>query len=257
MMNFIIFRNEKLKKICYHIGAALFWLLLWQLISLVIPRLLFAGPIETLRSLLALAGRIDFWRSVWNSFFRVLLGFLAAFLLGNSLGILAYRFSFLHTLITPPLQMMKSMPVASFIIAALIWVSSSEISILISFVVVFPVSYVNAYQGLKKLNRELLEMAEVFSIPFLKRLRYLYLPQLFPFLSGGLKVSAGMCWKAGIAGEIIGLPSHSIGENLYMAKIYLNTGELFAWTAVIIALSLFFEKGLLLLLSGAEKKLYE
>ena len=51
-----------------------------------------------------------------------------------------------------------------------------------------------------------------------------------------------MSWKSGVAAEIIGVPSYSIGERLYMAKIYLNTDSLFAWTLVIIVLSLIFEK---------------
>ena len=55
-----------------------------------------------------------------------------------------------------------------------------------------------------------------------------------------------MSWKSGIAAEVIGVPAHTIGENLYMAKIYLATADLFAWTIVIILVSSLFEKLLLL-----------
>ena len=51
-----------------------------------------------------------------------------------------------------------------------------------------------------------------------------------------------MCWKAGVAAEVIGVPKGSIGEKLYNAKIYLETPDLFAWTIVIIVISFVFEK---------------
>ncbi|MDE7233674.1 MAG: nitrate ABC transporter permease, partial [Ruminiclostridium sp.] len=47
----------------------------------------------------------------------------------------------------------------------------------------------------------------------------------------------GLCWKSGVAAEVIGIPNGSIGEKLYMSKIYLETADLFAWTLVIILVS--------------------
>lgn len=60
-----------------------------------------------------------------------------------------------------------------------------------------------------------------------------------------------MSWKSGIAAEIIGVPAHSIGERLYMSKIYLSTDSLFAWTLVIIIISAVFEKLFLWILKKA------
>lgn len=57
-----------------------------------------------------------------------------------------------------------------------------------------------------------------------------------------LWLALGLCWKSGIAAEVIGLPENTIGENLYNAKIYLNTPDLFAWTLVIVVVSVLFER---------------
>ena len=57
-----------------------------------------------------------------------------------------------------------------------------------------------------------------------------------------------MSWKAGVAAEVIGVVGGSIGEKLYEAKIYLQTGDLLAWTVVIVALSALFERAVLALL---------
>ena len=63
-----------------------------------------------------------------------------------------------------------------------------------------------------------------------------------PYLLTGCRLGLGLCWKAGVAAEVIGVPTGSIGEKLYHAKIYLNTPDLFAWTIVIILISFLFEK---------------
>ena len=85
-------------------------------------------------------------------------------------------------------------------------------------------------------------MAQVFRISLPRRIRYIYVSQVLPFFRAGCSVALGLCWKAGIAAEVIGIPEQSIGEMLYNAKIYLNTPDLFAWTVVIVMISLLFEK---------------
>ncbi len=131
----------------------------------------------------------------------------------------------------------KAIPVASFIILVLIWVPSRNLSIVISFLMVLPVVYTNVLNGIASTDRKLLEMAQVFRVPLSRRIRYIYLSQLLPFLRTGFSLSLGLCWKAGIAAEVIGIPKGSIGEKLYEAKVYLQTADLFAWTLVIVLIS--------------------
>jgi NitT/TauT family transport system permease protein len=63
-----------------------------------------------------------------------------------------------------------------------------------------------------------------------------------PYLRSAFSISLGLCWKSGIAAEVIGIPKGSIGEKLYQAKVYLDTPDLFSWTIVIIVISIIFEK---------------
>ena len=85
-------------------------------------------------------------------------------------------------------------------------------------------------------------MARVFHMPFKNRVFYLYRPACKSFLDSALKISIGMSWKSGVAAEVIGMPDYSIGEALYRAKIYLETADVLAWTAVTILLSAICEK---------------
>jgi len=82
-----------------------------------------------------------------------------------------------------------------------------------------------------------------------ERIRYIYVPALIPYLKSGCRIALGMSWKSGVAAEVIGVPGHSVGEKLYMSKIYLDTAGLMAWTLVIILVSALFERAVLKLLS--------
>lgn len=231
------------------IGILLFWIAAWQAAALLIDNsIVFVGPFPVLCAFRALLPTPGFWLSVGSSFGKISLGFLAAFLCGLMSGSLAYRFPLLREFLAPVVLLMKSVPVASFVILALIWIGSEHLAVLISFLVVFPILYVNTIAGLENTDPRLLEMAQVFSVPGAGRLRCIYLPALLPHLTSGCRVALGMSWKSGIAAEVIGVPSHTIGENLYMAKIYLSTADLLAWTIVIILVSALFEKLFLLLL---------
>ena len=85
-------------------------------------------------------------------------------------------------------------------------------------------------------------LANIFRMTFWNKMYYLYFGGLFAYFRSACAIAIGMCFKAGIAAEIIGIPKGSIGEKLYNAKIYLETPDLFAWTFVIIAVSVLFEK---------------
>lgn len=234
----------------------LFWILVWQAASMGISNdLVLVGPWEVACSLFSLVPTPDFWRSVGGSFSRICTGFLSAFCLGLFLGSLAFRFALVRELLEPVMVLMKSVPVASFVVLALIWMGSENLSVLISFLMVLPILYTHTAAGLAATDPKLLEMAQVFAASPFRKLRYIYLPTLFPHIVSSCRVALGMSWKSGIAAEVIGIPSHSIGEHLYMAKIYLDTSGLFAWTLVIILVSALFERVFLLLLEGTQKLL--
>ena len=120
--------------------------------------------------------------------------------------------------------------------------------LLAGFLVVVPMVYVSTLSGLEHTDKKLLEMARVFSIPMWKRIHYIYVPALLPYLVNGCRTALGMSWKSGVAAEVIGIPEGSIGEQLYYSKLYLDTAGLFAWTFVIIVISALFERFFLYLL---------
>lgn len=214
------------------------WIVLWQLAAVLIDRkIIFVGPLDVVQALAVQIFDPEFWQTILQSSARICGGFLAAFLLALLIGIAADRYGILKEFLEPAVGLMQSVPVASFVILALIWAGSENLSILISLIVVFPVIYRNTLQGMQAADKKMLEMADVFRFGRIRRFLYIYRPALFPYLISASRIAFGMAWKSGVAAEVIGVPDTSIGEKLYMAKIYLSTAELFAWTLVIIAVS--------------------
>lgn len=229
----------------------LFWLALWFGLALIADNpILIATPVQTAVRLLKLLGAADFYRAVAGSLLRIGAGFLAGCCVAVLLAAVSRRFPFLEELLAPMVGLLKAIPVASFVVVLLIWWGASFLGVAVSFLVVLPNIYINTLEGLKSTDRELLEMAGLFRLPRSSRLFYLYLPALKPFLYSGLKLSLGMCWKSGVAAEVIGTPDFSIGGALYLSKVYLDTAGVFAWTATVILLSVLFEK-LILRLAGS------
>ena len=235
--------------------AALLALLVWQGAAWAIHnRLILVGPVQVARRLWALLGEKTTWQALAFTFSRISLGFFLAFLTALVLAAISYRFPLAETLLRPYILAIQTVPVASFIVIALLWLSGRRLSVFISFLMVLPVLYANALQGLRAADGELLEMARVFRMPVFRQVRGIYLPALAPYLKSASHVALGLCWKAGVAAEVIAVTGRSVGGMLYDAKVYLEIADLFAWTALIVAVSVLFEKLFLRVLDWGIRK---
>ena len=171
------------------------------------------------------------------------------------LAALSARDRRVEELLAPLVMLVKTVPVASFIILALVWLSSKTLPLFIAALMVFPPVYLNVLEGVRCTDASLLEMARVFRVPFSRTLRGIYLPQVLPYFRSAVSTALGLCWKAGTAAEVIALSGGSIGEKLYHAKIYFETADLFAWTAAIVLISAAFEKLFLLLVDKIAERM--
>ena len=240
--------------------AVLFWLLVWQGASMALAAayphgyLLLASPLSALVRLGELACTAAFWRAVGNSALHIFGGFLLSCVLAVLFAALSARFRAARELLSPLVAAVKAVPVVSFIILALVWLDGRDLSLFISALMVFPPVYLNVLAGIDSADRQLLEMAAVFRVPFRRQLRGIWLPQVLPYFRAACSLALGLCWKAGAAAEVIGLPAGTIGERLYTAKVYFQTPDLFAWTAVIVAVSVVFEKLFLALIDALVRK---
>ena len=91
-------------------------------------------------------------------------------------------------------------------------------------------------------------MAKTYRFPLFKTVRLVYLPSLRPYFVSAITTAMGLAWKSGVAAEVLCVPKASIGTQIFNTKLYLEIPDLFAWTAVVVVLSLLLEKALRFLL---------
>lgn len=232
-------KADRFKKIIFIVA----WLVIWQVISLIVNnKILLAGPYETGKALIALSVTGSFWISIALTSLRILSGFIAGSAIGIILAYISCRIKIFEEFISPVVSVIKSIPVASFVILLLIWFGAPLLSLFVTALVVFPMMYINILEGLRSTDTKLLEMARIFRMRDSKIALYIYLPSLKPFLAGAFKLSCGMAWKSGIAAEVIARPLNSVGNNIYLSKVYIDTADLFAWTAMAVLLAFLCEK---------------
>lgn len=228
----------ELNKKKWRIWAILFWFILWELLARIVHQeILLVSPFEVLSILGHMVLEARTWIILSQSILRILSGFFLAFMLAGILALSSYRFKLLEQLLTPLLFTMRSIPVATFVIVVLIWVHSRYLAIVISFLMGFPIFYDHVLKGLDSLDPKLEEMALMYRIPRWSKLKGITWPQVRPYLATACTLAMGLCWKAGIAAEVIGLPKMAIGTELHEAKVFLDTGYVFAWTVLIVVLS--------------------
>ena len=234
--------------------AVAFWLCVWQAASAAVASsLILASPLAVLKTLAGLVPSAAFWHTVCQSTARILAGFFLGLAAGLALACLSAAFAFVRVLLHPLVLTVKSVPVASFTVLALFWLrDAANLSMLISFLMGVPVVYANTLEALLSVDAALPEMAKVFRLGAVRTARYIYAPAAAPGVRAACRVGLGLCWKSGVAAEVIGITSGSLGEMLYNAKLLLSAADLFAWTLVIILLSFGFEKLFLAALGRAE-----
>lgn len=225
------------------IAVIVFWIAVWQTSYMIINNdILFASPADTFREIVSLVFSSEFYKIIGSSFVRIAFGFFIGTAAGIILGAVTGTSRIAYNIFKPAVDAVRAAPVASFIILALAWLKSGEVPVFISFLTVIPIIWANITEGIKSVDIKLIEMSNVYNFTWRMKLEKIYIPSIRPYLRSALSTGAGFAFKSGIAAEVIGSPALSIGRKIYEAKIYLETAQLFAWTAVIIFLSIVFEK---------------
>ena len=239
-----------LKKLLYALPAPAFWLGVWQGCALLVDRsvggrgneLLLPYPASVLRALAGLAGTEEFWAAVLASLGRITLGLAGGLCLGGLLAVLTCASPWADRLLSPAVRVVRAAPVASFILLVLLWTGRAAVPGVIAALMVIPVVWDSLSQGIRAVDKGLLELARVCRFSPGKTAVLIYLPSLRPQLLAALTTAAGLAWKSGVAAEVLCLPEPALGQRIYYAKYNLEIPELFAWTAVTAGLSMLLER---------------
>ncbi|MGI6751965.1 MAG: ABC transporter permease [Anaerovoracaceae bacterium] len=233
-----ITRSKRIKPVF----IILFWVLVWEGLCLLINREIYLpSPATTFDSLKELVTQWESWVAITWSVYRTLIAIISSLVLGIGLGIICGLFRFAYDLFNPVIIVLRSTPIVSIIIIAIIWFTSSNVPIFAGFLMCFPVIFTSTVGGIRNTDRKLLEMCQVYRVPRHRVVKSVYLPSSLPHINAGMVSSLGIAWKATAAAEVLSMPRYSIGSHLFYAKTHLDPASLFAWTIIIIIISYIFE----------------
>ncbi len=246
---------KALKTILKNLIVLLFWLAVWQLIVLLVDnRLLLPAPLDVLGRISELVLSLEFWRITAMSLGRILLGVVCAVAFGVALAVATSCSGLLRSLFAPLITVIKSTPVASFIILLILWIGRDILPSVIVVLMALPVVWSNVSTGIAQTDPRILQMAKIFRFSAWRKLRRIYVPSVMPHFLAACRSCLGLAWKAGVAAEVLTVPAVSIGKMLYESKLYWETLDLFAWTVVVIICSLIIEKVLMSAIASIGKK---
>lgn len=231
-------KDSSLIKYSKKIIVVFFWLLIWELIYLFIDREIYLpSPISTINILFDLLKQSSTYYIVFISTVRTLEGLFISIIVGSVLGITCGLNKLLDQFINPIMIIVRSTPIVSIIILAIIWFKSGQVPIFASVLMCTPVIFVNTKQGIINTDKNILEMSHIFNISNWNILLKIYSHYIIPYLTSAIISIIGIAWKATTAAEVLSIPKYSIGKYLFYAKTSLDPASLFAWTLIIIFMS--------------------
>lgn len=231
--------------------SVLLYLAVWKILSLLIGRqIILPSPEQVLLQVIQLFRSGKILPQMMPTILRGLSGFGVSFILGVLCGVMAGISKRFRWFLNPLLISIRSIPVLSLILLAIIWFKTELVPVFICFLVVFPILTGSVASGVSQIDRDLLEMARIYRKTPMEIFKMIYLPSMLPFVGNAVSTGLGLTWKSVVAAEILSMPEKGMGTSMQVAQFQLDTPLLFAWTILIVGLSAFFE-GIFVLL---EKK---
>ena len=230
---------SKIRKI---VLPLIFWFLIWHLCSLAVDNsFMLPGIKRTFSALFELVCQKVFFKAVISSTIRVISGLALGCFFGIILAILCKKITLISDIFAPIITVIRSTPVASFIVILWLILDGDTLTVAIGFIMVLPIIWQSTVDAISSIDTSLLEVTKVFEFSIAKKFRMLVLPTMKRFLFPAIITSSGLAWKAEIAAEIIAYTKNSIGQGINDAKYNMDTATVFAWTLVVIFFSIILE----------------
>ena len=219
-------------------AAAVILLLLWQLGSNWIDaEIILPPPGKVLAEVYTIVASRVFIADLKATFSRGLWSFLLVMSTGLAAGIAAGKYAVVNASFRPLLAVIKTTPVMSIILIAIVWFHTGTVPVFAAFLITFPIIIENCAAGIRETDKHLIEMAALYQIPALDVLVSVSIPSMLPYIISGARTAIGLTWKVIVAGEILSLPRNGIGSQMQLSQLNLETGKVFAWTLIAILLS--------------------
>ena len=230
--------TKRMKAVAAAGAVAAFWLAVWVFAAaLVAQPLILPGPGAVVVALLRLVCDAGTWAILVGSGLRILGGLALATVCGGVLAGVSVRSRTFARLVAPALSFVKATPVACVVVLLLIWLGSARVSIAAVFLMALPGVYFSLAEGLAQVDKPLEQMFRLHGVRGWRLFCAHTWREVLPFVLSCARAVIGMSWKAGVAAELIGMATGTVGERIYQAKLLIETADLLAWTVLVVAAS--------------------
>jgi len=231
-----------LKKKSMVVLSVIVILFVWQALSMIMNKpVVLPSPFIVIRDFFVLFTRSSFYIQLVYTLGRGLAGFFLAFLLAVLLGIPGGSNQHVYYLLNPVIVSIRSVPVVSFILLALIWFGSGSVAVFIAVLTMFPILCSAIIDGIRNTEQDLIVMAHTYRVPAVQQWIEVYWPSMAPILFNGMSNALGFGWRSVIIGEVLAQPVRGIGARMHDAQNFLDVPSLIAWTVVAVLISYFSE----------------
>ena len=225
------------------LAAVAIMLFLWKGLALYFNSdFILPHPERTLVKTISLFGENQFLLIVGATILRGVLGFVISLVFGVVFGILAGVSRDFNAFLKPILVVLRSTPVIAIILLALIWLNANSVPVFIAILTMFPFICTNTIDGIRSVDKQLVEMAWIYKVGRFRIAKEVYLPAIMPFIISGASSAMGIGWRAIIIGEVLSQPRYGIGTVMQSAQTFLNVDAVIAWTIIAVLLSYIFER---------------
>jgi NitT/TauT family transport system permease protein len=184
-------------------------LLGWWALARQLPEFILPGPGSVFRRLVDMLITPEFLWHLFTSAWRVLVSITAAVLIGGGLAFLAHGVPWLETVVEDRIKpVLNSFPSIGWAILAAIWFNPGDFSVIfVEVAILIPFCLINISEGLRNIDRELMEMGRSFTRHRVRILWRITLPLLVPYALSAIRIAYGIAWKIALVAELLGAPS--------------------------------------------------
>ena len=209
----------------------------WWLLARGLPEFILPGPVPVARRLAELSVSPEFLFHVSTSAWRVLVSVILALLIGGGLAFLAHGVPWLAAVVDERIKpVLNSFPSIGWAILAAIWFDPGDFSVIfVEVAILIPFCLINIAEGLRNIDRDLVEMGRSFTRHRVRILWRLTLPLLVPYGLSAIRIAYGIAWKIALVAELLGAPS-GLGYLMLRAQTAADSTTFLATCFVIVLL---------------------
>ena len=225
----------------YELLSPLLLLVVWQALAMIFPGRLFPTPVDVAIHMwnLAFAGKL--LPDMGKTLSRAAIAFTIAMVLGTALGILLGRVRIADRLFSSWVIVGLNMPAIVIAIALYIWLGLTELALILAVIInKVPLVITTIREGVRSFSLEYDEIGRAFRMPFVRRLRLIFVPQLMPYVLAAARTGLSLIWKIVLVFEVLGSDG-GVGFRISTFFQFFDIKGILAYTTAFILVVLVFE----------------